>query len=419
MSKQQQINIPDLGGADGACVIEVFAAVGDTLAIDDPILLLEGDKATMEIPSPVSGKVQALLLKEGDVVKTGTPLIRIDVAGVEDTSPVQQPSSLAPTDKPSATSTPPPPPTTPQPRTSTEPDTSLTTFHAGPAVRRLAHALDIDLRHVQGRGPKGRIRATDVYAAAKAKLASGGPSAPVPSVCADDFKPFGATTLEPLNKIKRATARHLTDCWQHIPHVTQFHSADITALEAFRQANKVAVEKQGGRLTPLVFIMKALVHSLKAFPTFNASLDTTNQQLILKQYYHVGIAVDTPNGLVVPVIRDVDQKSVSELAHELVSVSEKARASTLGLKAMQGGCMTISSLGGLGVGPFTPIVNAPELAILAVGKAEMKPVYQEGGFVPRLILPLCLSYDHRVIDGAEGARFIRHLADHLSGVCIL
>jgi pyruvate dehydrogenase E2 component (dihydrolipoamide acetyltransferase) len=290
--------------------------------------------------------------------------------------------------------------------------------HAGPAVRRVAREFGVDLAKVTATGPKQRILKEDVQKYVKETLAkqtsSGGMGLPqAPMV---DFSQFGQTEVKALTKIKRLTGTNLHRNWLLVPHVTQFDEADITELEAFRNAEKASAEKQGYKLTPLIFIMKAVVAALKAYPQFNASLDASGESLILKKYYNIGVAVDTPNGLVVPVIRDVDKKSIYDLAKELAEISKKAREKGLSVNDMQGGCFSISSLGGIGGTAFTPIVNLPEVAILGVSKAQMKPIYSKGQFEPRLMLPLSLSYDHRVIDGADGARFTSYLAHLLADI---
>jgi pyruvate dehydrogenase E2 component (dihydrolipoamide acetyltransferase) len=288
--------------------------------------------------------------------------------------------------------------------------------YAGPSVRRLARELEINLALLQGSGRKGRITREDLEQYIKAQMRSPGVNSSMAPTPAIDFSQFGPIETSPMNKIKRLTGQHVHRSWATVPHVTQFDEADITEMEAFRQAQKAAAVKQGYKLTPIVFVMKAVVAALRAFPHFNASLNPTQDAIILKQYYHIGVAVDTPNGLVVPVIRDVDQKSLSELSKELVALSEKARTKGLAPSDMAGGCFTISSLGGIGGTAFTPIVNVPEVAILGLSKASMKPVFSDGEFKPRLMMPLSLSYDHRVIDGADGARFSQFLASRLADI---
>ncbi len=418
------VNVPDLGTDALVDVIEITVKVGDEINVDSPLLTLESDKASMDVPSPVAGKVQKILVKVGDQVKAGMPIVEVAVIGAAPaasaTSPSQTTQPLAAQQEQASAE-----PSAAQPAaltTPAEPLADQSDVHAGPAVRRLARELGVDLHRVTGTGRKGRAQLEDIHQYVKAALkqsqsgagASGGfnlPKAPV-----IDFSKFGEITVQPLSKIKKISGANLQRNWITIPHVTQFDEADITELEDFRNANKSLAEKKGYKLTPLVFIMKAVVATLQEFPTVNASLDETGEKLILKNYYHIGVAVDTPNGLVVPVIRNVDQKSVTELAKELAEVSVKARDKGLSLTDMQGASFTISSLGGISGTGFTPIVNLPEVAILGVSRSSIKPVYQEGQFVPRLMLPLSFSYDHRVIDGAEAARFTKHLSLLLSDI---
>jgi len=412
---EQVITLPDIGTSEAVDVIEVFVKVGDEVAVDDALITLESDKASMDVPATLAGTIVKMLVKVGDKVKTGDPVVALTTAGAAPSTtstPVETESSVTPASTPTTSSA-----ATPVAVSSTDlPDNS--SAHAGPAVRRLARELGVDLTKVTGTGRKARILLEDVHKYVKAalqKVQSGsgvGFGLPKPPVI--DFSQFGDTAVQPLSKIKKISGANLQRNWMIIPHVTQFDEADITELEAFRQANKGMAEKQGYKLTPLAFIMKAVVATLQAFPTVNASLDETGENLILKQYYHIGVAVDTPNGLVVPVIRNVDQKSVSELAKELGEVSAKARDKKLSVADMQGASFTISSLGGISGTGFTPIVNLPEVAILGVSRSIMKPVYQNGEFIPRLMLPLSFSYDHRVIDGAEAARFTKHLSMMLS-----
>jgi len=430
----KEIKVPDLGNISDAAIIEVAVKAGATINKEDTLITLESDKASMDIPAPEAGVVKEVKVKVGDKVKTGSLILTLEVTG---DAAAAAPASSAPT-KAGETSTPATTTAAPAPVAAAAPvapapvavtpeapkvsaavaSTGNAEVHASPIVRRIAREFGVDLGKVNASGPKGRILKEDVQAFVKSALAGGGSSAggavgfPAPPVV--DFSQFGAIENKPLSRIKKLTAINLHRNWVLIPHVTQFEEADITELEAFRKAQQAALEKQGIKLTPLVFIMKAVVNTLKAFPTFNASLDPSGEQLILKKYFHIGVAVDTPDGLVVPVIRDVDKKGLVELAKELAEVSNKARAKALAPQDMQGSSFTISSLGGIGGTGFTPIVNLPDVAILGVSKAAIKPVYQQDQFVPRLMLPLSLSYDHRVIDGAEGARFIVHLAAALA-----
>lgn len=452
MASIKNIVTPDLGGAADVTVIEVLVKPGDQIEKDTPIVTLESDKATMEVPSSDAGVVKEIKVKVNDKVGNGAVLLTLETAGAEAT-PKKEPAQKVEPEKVEASQpeqndsvTPHaqnalrgPDPATGAGRrpnetskrvrddsiddkqqvlTGTVQSTSDT--HAGPGVRRLARELGVNLAAVTGSGPKQRILKEDVQIYVKGQLSqlqnTSGSSlafAPAPIV---DFSKFGPVHVEALSRIKKISGKNLQRNWVMIPHVTQFAEADISALEDFRQAQKAELEKQKVKLTPLVFIMKAVVAALKTFPTFNASLDPSGENLILKNYFHIGVAVDTPDGLVVPVIRDVDKKGLVELAKELAVISEKARKKQLTPGDMQGGCFSISSLGGIGGTAFTPIINAPEVAILGVSKTSYKPVYQDGTFVPRLMLPLSLSYDHRVIDGAEGARFIMYLSHMLSDI---
>ena len=411
----KEILIPDLGGAKNVDVIEVLVKVGDSVEKDASLVTLESDKASMDIPSPYSGKIADIKIKKGDKVNQGQVIALINT---EDTSsPAQSAQAPAPVHTPTPT---------PNETISSKVDdkkpmasSDKESIYAGPAVRRLARELDISLTHIQGSGEKGRVTRDDVKQFVKNKMHSGGGSGlALPSVPAIDFTRFGEVETQPLSKIKKLSGANLHRNWVTIPHITQFEEADITEMEAFRQAEKKRAEEKGCKLTPIVFVMKAVVAALKEYPIFNASLDSTGEHLILKKYFHLGVAVDTPNGLVVPVIRDVDKKSLFELAKELADISAKARDKGLSLTDMQGSCFTISSLGGIGGTAFTPIVNAPDVAILGVSKSAIKPVFDEasGNFKPRLMLPLSLSYDHRVIDGADGARFAVFLARCLSDI---
>lgn len=411
----KNITVPDIGGA--ADVIEVLVKVGDQVKIDTPLLTLESDKATMEVPSSDEGVVKEIRVKTGGKIKTGDVILVLDAAGsgkvaIPASSPEEKEIPHIQEDDEEEISIPEEPSPTPKSGT-------LIEVHAGPAVRKIAREFGVDLSQVQGSGPKSRILKEDIQAFVKSRLsqaptsdtAMGLPMAPVV-----DFAKFGAVSTLPLTRIKKLTGKNLHRNWLLVPHVTQFAEADITELEDFRISQKSVLEKQGVKLTPLVFVMKAVVASLKAYPQFNSSLDASGENLVLKNYFHIGVAVDTPDGLVVPVIRDVDKKGLNELAKELSIVSEKARNKQLTATDMQGGCFSISSLGGIGGTAFTPIVNVPEVAILGVSKSSYKPIYQDGKFVPRLMLPLSLSYDHRVIDGADGARFVTHLSHMLSDI---
>lgn len=421
-SRIETILVPDIGSDDPVQIIEVMIQEGDLLDKDAPLVTLESDKASMEIPSPYAAKIKKVLVKVGDKISTGGAVAEVEIKGQGATSS-PQPSHTEQTPKVDMA---PPPPLSkspaPVPVVSGEPVVAQTSVHAGPGVRRFAAELGVDLSQVKGTGRKGRLLKEDIQSFVKqrmsepAALAGGGLGFDLPPPPKVDFSKFGEVQVEPLSRIKKLSGRFLHRNWVTIPHVTQFDEANITELEDFRKKQKLLAEKQGVKLTPLVFIMKAVVAGLKQFPTFNASLSENGEDLILKNYYHVGVAVDTPNGLVVPVIRDVDQKGMFQLAQELGEVSLRAREGKLTAQEMQGGCMSISSLGGIGGTAFTPIVNLPEVAILGVSRSQWKPVYQDGEFQPQLMLPLSLSYDHRVIDGADAARFTSYLVQQLSDI---
>lgn len=387
------INVPDIGNAKDVAVIEVNVAVGDKIAVDAAVVTLESEKASMEVPAIYAGEVTKVLTKVGAKVNQGDPLIEMRAmiapkAAAQKVAP-QKATTAAPS-KPTSVG-------------STQEGFLLTS----PAVRRLARELDVDLQKIRGTGDKGRITKEDI------KKYLQGSGSGIPAMPVVDFSQWGKVTTQPLSRIQKLSAGFLHRNWLNIPHVTQFDSVDISKMEAYRQAHKAEYEKAGAKLTPLVFLMKAAVEALKKFPTFNASLAADGENIILKQYYHIGVAVDTPNGLVVPVIRDVDKKDKLQLAKELANLSALARAGKLTGEQMQGSCFSISSLGGIGGTAFTPIINAPDVAILGVSKSQMQPVYINGQFEPRLMLPLSLSYDHRVIDGAVAARFIVSLGEFL------
>ena len=402
----QTILVPDIGGDTDVEVIELLVSAGDTVELDQGLVTLESDKASMDVPTTVAGKVTEVLVKVGDKVSEGSEIAKVEGVAASVTSNSQPPASNKTTERRSDL------------QTSRRSDTSARAdVLAGPSVRRIAHELDIDLGRVRGTGEKGRITKDDI----KNYLSqgSGGGSA-IPAMPKVDFSKFGEIEVKKLNKIKKLTGQFMQRNWLNIPHVTQFADADITDMEAHRQKEKKLAAEKGIKLTPLVFIMKAVVAALKEFPQFNTSLDPSGESLIYKKYYNIGVAVDTPNGLVVPVIRNVNCKSLFELAQELGDISKKAREEGLTPAEMQGGCFTISSLGGIGGTAFTPIVNAPEAAILGVSRSFMKPVYQEdGSFKARLTLPLSLSYDHRIIDGADGARFAMYLCKCLEDISLL
>jgi pyruvate dehydrogenase E2 component (dihydrolipoamide acetyltransferase) len=418
----KSVLVPDIGNFNAVEVIEVNVKVGDQIEKEQSLITLESDKASMEIPSSDAGIVKAVLVKVGDKVKKGDVILEIEAGAViaveskTDGAIQENPPTI-----PESVSQKSPPPVAKEigllreyPRN----DEITGEVYASPTVRRLARELGVDLSRVPGTARKGRIQKADLQDYVKKRLSGEGPStgSGLPQMPEVDFTQFGQITVEPLSRIKKLTAINLHRNWVLIPHVTQFDEADITELEAFRNSQKDRAQAQGFKLTPLVFMMKAVVAALKQFPAFNSSLSSDGQSLILKQYFHLGVAVDTPNGLVVPVIRNVDSKGLFELAKELGEVSVKAREGKLTAQDMQGSSFTISSLGGVGGTAFTPIVNAPDVAILGVSRSQMKPIYQNGEFVPRLMLPLSLSYDHRVIDGAQAAAFTTYLSGLLSDI---
>jgi pyruvate dehydrogenase E2 component (dihydrolipoamide acetyltransferase) len=429
-----ELKVPDIGDFDSVEIIEVLVAEGDSINADQEVITIESDKAMMEIPSSLSGTIKEMKVKVGDKVSEGSviALIESSDAGTEEN---EKPAETAAESKPAekekpaaAESKPAPTPTVANPepeRTETlpyAPDTGSAKkpSHASPSVRQFARELGVPLAAVVGSGQKGRITKEDVQNFVKQVMNAPAPKAAegagIPSVPVINFEQFGEIESKELSRIKKISGKHLHACWLNIPHVTQFDEADITELEEFRQENKDMAAKKGVSLTPLVFIMKAVVACLKQYPEFNASLSEDKQSLIYKKYYNIGVAVDTPNGLMVPVIRDVDKKGFLDLAGELGEISARAREGTLTAKDLQGGTFSISSLGGIGGQFFTPIVNAPEVAILGVSRHQMKPVWNGKEFEPRLMLPLSISYDHRVIDGAAGARFTVMLNQMLSDI---
>ena len=435
------VTVPDIGDFKNIPVIEIHVKPGDTIKADDPLITLESDKATMEVPAPEAGKISEILVKIGDKVSMGSAIVKLDGAGAAAGAAATASSDAIKTaasdadkeersaGKPDAPSSGSPPAgtsgTTTTSGTYERPPTSkpplVSDFggvHASPAVRRLARELDIDLTKVRGTGEKGRITKEDV----KKTLGSGTGGAPatggagIPEIPAQDFSKFGPIETKPLSRLKKLSGPHLHRAWLNIPHVTHTDEADITELETYRKMLDGAAKDKGYRVTMLAFLMKASVVALKEHPEFNASLSPEKDALIYKKYYHIGVAVDTPDGLVVPVIKDVDRKGILELSQELGAVSKKMRDGKISPADISGATFSISSLGGIGGTNFTPIVNAPELAILGVVRSTMKPVWDGKEFKPRLMLPLCLSYDHRVIDGALAARFTKRLADILGDV---
>ncbi len=433
-SVERKVEIPDIGDASEVDVIEICVSKGDTVEENDSLIVLETDKATMEVPSPFAGEVIDIQVKEGDKVSKGDFIAIMKVAdsnaassdaaeSKQESSGQQSPGSSdivegddSSSDS-SASAKKAPVPDYPQhTRKKTE-----GLVHASPAVRRFARELGVDLSKVSGTGAKNRVVKEDVqkhvkYELSRPKATAASGSTAMPEMPEIDFSKWGEVETKPLSRIQKISSVNLHRNWVTIPHVTQHEDADITELEAFRKSMKDEAAKQGIRLTPLAFVMKALVHSLKAFPRFNASLANDGENLIYKKYFHIGVAADTPEGLVVPVVRDVDQKSVYDIATELAELSAKARDKKLGADAMQGSTFTISSLGGIGGTAFTPIVAWPNVAILGLSKNQMKPVWNGSEFEPRLMLPMSLSYDHRVIDGADAARFCVHLANTLNDI---
>jgi pyruvate dehydrogenase E2 component (dihydrolipoamide acetyltransferase) len=420
-------------------VIDVLVSVGDVVEEEDGLITLETDKATMDVPSTHAGTVKEVFISNGDRVKQGSLVIKLETiasaetpVATEVTTPVIEvatpaPTVITPTSVP--VSTPVAPKSAPVPHHPQAGDVSKGTIYTTPSIRRIAREFGVDLTLVKGTGRKNRIVKEDVQSYVKYELSrpkanagssvtSGEGGLQVVSAKAIDFSKFGEIETKPLSRIQKISGPFLHRNWVTIPHVTQFDEADITNVEAFRKEQNVVCEKQklGFKITPLVFILKAAADALRAFPTFNSSLSEDGESLILKKYIHIGVAVDTPNGLVVPVVRDVDQKGIHQLSRELLEISIKAREGKLKATDMQGGCFTISSLGGIGGTAFTPIVNAPEVAILGVSKSEMKPKWNGKDFEPKLMLPLSMSYDHRVIDGALAARFTVHLASVMSDI---
>lgn len=440
MSKLTEIRIPDIGGATDVDVIELMVSAGDEIQRDTPLLTLETDKATMEVPSSASGTVKQVLLEVGNQVNEGDIILNLELSETEAAS------AHEPDEKPDASSQAADKPTVPEqveaPKARMPESTAVPQMaqnksearhelkadqvlpgkvaYASPAVRSFARSLGVDLSQVSGSGRKGRIIKTDVEQFIKQALSE--PSSqsgaalgllPWPDVA---FEKFGPVELKPLSRIKKISGANLHRNWVMIPHVTQHEQADITEMEAFRKSLKAEAEQKGIRLTPLVFLIKAVVSALQMYPKFNASLDEAGENLVMKQYFHIGVAVETPNGLMVPVLKDCDQKGFWQLAAELGELSLKAREGKLLPNEMQGGCFSISSLGGIGGTAFNPIINAPEVAILGVSRSNMAPVWDGEQFQPRLMLPLSLSYDHRVIDGADAARFVVALSRSLADI---
>jgi pyruvate dehydrogenase E2 component (dihydrolipoamide acetyltransferase) len=434
-----EVRVPDLGEFADVPVIDVLVREGDTIEVDTPLVTLETEKATMDVPSTAAGRIAAMKVSKGSKVSRGTVIALVEASGVvaapgketakpaspaaampEIESTVRQPALLPELATTRITAPAPVVATAPvvAPATESAPELikDFSAAHASPSVRQFARELGVDLTRVQGTGLKGRILHADVRIFVKRALTEAAPAAAaaLPQVARVDFAKFGPIETRPLNRIQRISGPRLQASWINVPHVTQFDQADITELEEVRSQLKSKAIREGIKLTPLAFVIRACVKTLQQFPEFNASLDERGENLILKKYMHIGFAADTPDGLVVPVIRDADRKDVYELARALGDLSARAREGKLAAGEMQGGCFTISSLGSIGGTAFTPIINAPEVAILGVSRSAYQPVYRDGSFVPRLILPLALSYDHRVIDGALAVRFTTFLARSLA-----
>ena len=436
-----EVKVPDIGDFKNIPVIEVLVKPGDRVIKEAALITLESDKATMDVPAPAAGVVKEVRVKVGDKVSEGSPVLVLDAAdggeiAAKPAAEKMPAAAAAPAPQPApraATASAAPPPHPPSlsraereassapPGATARMEAGFAAAHASPSVRRFARELGADLARVKGSGPKERVVKEDVQNYVKSELsrpraAEGGLALSLPPLPQVDFAKFGAVTLQPLSRIKKLSGANLHRNWVTIPHITQHDEADITELEEFRKIQVEEAKKQGIRFTILCFLLKAVVVALRQHPEFNASLSADGESLVLKQYFHIGVAVDTPNGLVVPVIRDVDKKGLIELAKELGEISARMRAGKIAPADLQGGCFSISSLGGLGGSHFTPIINAPEVAILGVGKSATRPMWNGREFVPRLMLPLSVSYDHRVIDGAQGARFIAFLSSVLTDI---
>jgi len=421
--QRQEIRVPDIG--DSAEIIEIAVSVGDEIDEEDPLITLESDKASMDVPSPYKGKLVELSVKEGDSVSEGDVIGIVETAGAKKAAPKKQASKAEKSQSAPAPKAEKPQSAPAAQAPSAAPAKDGKRVHAGPAVRMLAREFGVDLAEVPPSGPKGRVLKEDVQTFVKQALsgksqssgqaaATGGSGIPpIPDV---DFSQFGEVEEKPMGRLLKMGATNLHRSWVNVPHVTQFEDADITELEAFRKSMKAEAEAQGAKLTPLPFLVKACAFALKQFPQFNVSLKSDGETMVWKNYVHIGIAVDTPEGLMVPVLRNADQKSLLDIAREMAELGKKAQSKKLKREEMTGGCMTISSLGSIGGTAFTPIVNAPEVAILGVSKAQMKPVWDGAEFQPRLMMPLSLSYDHRAVNGADAARFTTFLSSVLSDI---
>ena len=431
--RKEKVKVPDLGGSDNVPVIEINVKEGDVVEEEDPLVTVESDKATMEIPSPFAGKITKLLIADGDKVSAGDELLEMLVSGGEEEAEEPEEDRSEPKGEGAAKGEPADqdkdqkaekPASNNEDTAREEPEvpSAGTRVHAGPAVRKLARELGADLTQIKGSGPKSRILKDDVQNYIKRRLSQvqeGGPvgaGSGIPGVKLPDFSKFGEIERQSMSRMQVATANNMQRSWLNVPHVTQFDEADITEMEDFRKSQKQAGEKKGIKMTPLPFLLKACAKALAELPQFNVSLDMDKKEVVHKRYIHIGIAVDTPAGLMVPVIRDVDQKGLWELAQEAQELAGKARDKKLTAAEMQGACFSITSLGGIGGTAFTPIVNTPEVAILGVSKAAMKPVWDGAAFQPRLMLPLSLSYDHRAVNGADAARFTALLSQLLGDI---
>ena len=416
-----QFALPDLGeNIESGDVIRILVDVGDRLAEDQTVIELETDKAVIEVPSSVDGTVTGILIQQGDTIAVGQPILEVETGeapAVEETSPAveEAPPAPAPVEEPVPTPIPQEQETAPVAEEAPPVPTPISTdgpVPAAPSTRRLAREIGVDIAQIQGTGPGGRISIDDVKAHSK-KLHAARGAAPAAAAPLPDFSQWGTVERQPMTKVREITAERLAQAWATIPQVTQFDKADITSLEKWRAAYGKKAEAAGGKLTPTAILIKVLGIALKVFPQFNASIDIAQREVVYKRYFHIGIAVDTPHGLLVPVVRDVDQKNIIELAVELSELAQKTRERKIGPADMQGGSMTISNVGTMGGTAFTPIVNPPEVAILGVARSQVEPTYIDGQFQPRTHLPLSLSYDHRLIDGADGARFLRWICTAL------
>jgi pyruvate dehydrogenase E2 component (dihydrolipoamide acetyltransferase) len=424
MASHTEVRVPDIGDFEGVEIIEVHVKSGEFVNLEDPLITLETDKASMDVPSTAAGKVVELKVGKGDRVSAGDVVLLLEpekgAAAAErpreaEPKPSEPPRAEQASARPSPAEGPPARPAGAAPAGAATGQPASSQVHAGPSVRKFAREMGVDLDRVKGSGVKGRITHDDVKAWVKQALQGAAPvGTALPALPEVDFSKFGPTELQPLSRVQRISGPRLHAAWVNLPHVTQFDEADITEVERLRKELQADAQKEGARLTPLAFILRACVKALREFPQFNASLHPDGQQLVMKRYFNIGFAVDTPGGLVVPVIKGLEGKSLFQVARELGELSEKARDGKLTAADMQGGNFTVSSLGSIGGTFFTPIINAPEVAILGVSRHRMQPVWKDGEFVPRLMLPLSLSYDHRVIDGAAAVRFTRFIAELLA-----